>query len=305
MDIKQAEGIASALHKMDVEALRTALELGADATEVDDKKFFEFLVDKQGKIVKEREDRGYQRAQKTVLQNLEKDLRKTYGVEDADLQGTELVEHIVNAVKEDAAAKGGKSKLTDDDIKKHPLYLELEKTKKKETETLKAEYETKIKAEADAREYDRLLSSVDSEAEKIFTSIGDAILPEDASIAAKHKKRLLLDELKAFKFQKNGDEILVLKEDGTRYEDKAGNPVSFKDLVTTTAKQNFQFKAAQDRKSPGGDNNPPKDFDKGAKKYTGAAPKDANDYVKLLTDNSLAPDVKAEIKEVYGAQFHN
>ena len=308
MDIKIAEGVASALHKLDAEALREALNITAEDKEVDDKKFFDFLQDKQGTLIKEREKKGFDRAKSTVLSDLEKQIRKEFSVDDAELQGVDLVRHIADTTREAAEAKGGKSgKLTDDDVKKHPLFIDLEKAKKKEVEDLKKDFDTKIKAKEDEREYDKLLTDIDSEADKIFSSIGEAVLPEDASIAAKHKKRLLIDELRSFKFQKseNGD-IIVLNADGTRHEDKAGNAKGFKDLVSDIAKQNFQFKAGQERKLPGNGNPPPGGNGGGKeKKYTGNAPKDASEYVGLLINGSITAEQKQEIKETYGPQFQN
>lgn len=308
MDIKIAEGVASALHKLDAEALREALNITAEDKEVDDKKFFDFLQDKQGSLIKEREKKGFDRAKSTVLSDLEKQIRKEFSVDDAELQGVDLVRHIADTTREAAEAKGGKSgKLTDDDVKKHPLFIDLEKAKKKEVEDLKKDFDTKIKAKDDERDYDRLLTDIDSEAEKVFASIGEAVLPEDASIAAKHKKRLLMDELRGFKFQKseNGD-IIVLNADGTRHEDKAGNAKGFKDLVSEIAKQNFQFKAGQERKLPGnGGGTPPANGGGKEKKYTGNAPKDATEYVGLLINGSITAEQKQEIKETYGPQFQN
>lgn len=308
MDIKIAEGVASALHKLDAEALREALNITAEDKEVDDKKFFDFLQDKQGTLIKEREKKGFDRAKSTVLSDLEKQIRKEFSIDDAELQGVDLVRHIADTTREAAEAKGGKSgKLTDDDVKKHPLFIDLEKAKKKEVDDLKKDFDAKIKAKDDERDYDRLLTDIDSEAEKVFSSIGEAVLPEDASIAAKHKKRLLMDELRAFKFQKseNGD-IIVLNADGTRHEDKAGNAKGFKDLVSEIAKQNFQFKAGQERKLPGnGGGAPPPGGGGKEKKYTGNAPKDASEYVGLLTNSAITPEQKQEIKEAYGPQFQN
>ena len=308
MDIKIAEGVASALHKLDAEALREALNITAEDKEVDDKKFFDFLQDKQGSLIKEREKKGFDRAKSTVLSDLEKQIRKEFSVDDAELQGVDLVRHIADTTREAAEAKGGKSgKLTDDDVKKHPLFIDLEKAKKKEVDDLKKDFDAKIKAKDDERDYDRLLTDIDSEAEKVFTSIGEAVLPEDASIAAKHKKRLLMDELRAFKFQKseNGD-IIVLNADGTRHEDKAGNAKGFKDLVSEIAKQNFQFKAGQERRAPGNGGVATHANGGGKeKKYTGNAPKDASEYVGLLTNSAITPEQKQEIKETYGPQFQN
>lgn len=306
MNIKHAEGIASRLYKIDVDGLRGALQIADDVEEIDEKSFIELLVSKQSEVIKDRFDRGYQSAESKVLKTLEKEIRSEFGIDSAELKGIDLVRAAIDSAKEEAGKSAPKSKLTDDDVKKHPLYLELEKAKKTEVETLKTEYETKIKAELDSREYERLLGTVDQEADKIFATLGTPVLPEDATIAQKHKQKLLFDELRGFKFQKNGDDVIVLKQDGTRVEDKAGNAKSLKDIVAEIAKGNFVFKASEDRKSAGnGGDSGSNGSNGGTKKFTGNAPKTAQEYVGLLTSNELSIEQKSEIKEVYGPGFAN
>jgi hypothetical protein len=306
VNIKHAEGIASRLYKIDVDGLRGALQIADDVEEIDEKSFIELLVSKQSEVIKDRFDRGYQSAESKVLKTLEKEIRSEFGIDSAELKGIDLVRAAIDSAKEEAGKSAPKSKLTDDDVKKHPLYLELEKAKKTEVETLKTEYETKIKAELDSREYERLLGTVDQEADKIFATLGTPVLPEDATIAQKHKQKLLFDELRGFKFQKNGDDVIVLKQDGTRVEDKAGNAKSLKDIVAEIAKGNFVFKASEDRKSAGnGGDSGSNGSNGGTKKFTGSAPKTAQEYVGLLTSNELSIEQKSEIKEVYGPGFAN
>jgi hypothetical protein len=306
VNIKHAEGIASRLYKIDVDGLRGALQIADDVEEIDEKSFIELLVSKQSEVIKDRFDRGYQSAESKVLKTLEKEIRSEFGIDSAELKGIDLVRAAIDSAKEEAGKSAPKSKLTDEDVKKHPLYLELEKAKKTEVETLKTEYETKIKAELDSREYERLLGTVDQEADKIFATLGTPVLPEDATIAQKHKQKLLFDELRGFKFQKNGDDVIVLKQDGTRVEDKAGNAKSLKDIVAEIAKGNFVFKASEDRKSAGnGGDSGSNGSNGGTKKFTGNAPKTPQEYVGLLTSNELSIEQKSEIKEVYGPGFAN
>lgn len=296
LDISIAEGIASSLHKLDAEALRTALKLDADAKEVEPQAFYDFLAAKQGEVIKQRQDQGYQRGQSESLTRLEKDLRKEFGVDDGDEKGLDLIRRIVES-KSDSK----KSKFTDDDVKKHPLYLELEKKSLKQADDIKKEYETKLTEITTKQEYDKLLSELDQDALKIFNEIGPAVLPDDESVKSNIIKKLLLDELKSgVKYQKQENGLLIVKEDGTRLEDKAGNAVTFKDYVTSIAKQNFQFKKAEPRDP----NNPkPPGQDPAEKKYKGAAPKTAQEYIGLLANESLTPEMKSEIKATYGANF--
>ncbi len=291
---------------MDGAALRQALQIDdVSVDEIDENKFIELMISKQSEVLKDRFDRGFQKAQGEILNKLEKEIRTEFDIDNADLKGVDLVKHVAEKVKEDAAKTAPKSKLTDDDVKKHPVYLELEKAKTKEIQTVKTEYETKIKAEQDAREYEKTLAVVTDKAKAYFKELGEAVLPDDANVAERIVQKLLIEEIKAGrKFEPNGDDFIALKEDGTREEDKAGNAKTLKDIVAEVAKTNFQFKAGSDKKFPGngGDPTPPKPG-AGGGKYKGAAPKTSDDYVKLLLSPDLSSDEKLEIRDVYGSQF--
>lgn len=309
IDFTIAESFASSLHKIDAAGLRKALEISDDEKEIDSQKLIDFLISEQSKKLKLRDDAGYQRAEKKILSGLEKDLRTEFNISDdetAELKGLDLIKHIVESVKAEPG-KAGKGKLTDDEIKKHPLYLELEKSKSAEVKKIQTDYETKIKEITDGQEYEKLLTDVERQALQIFTEMGDAILPEEKSIAEKHVNKLLIGELKSYKFQKNGDDILVLNPDGTRKEDKAGNAVTLKDLTQDVAKSNFQFKQSQKRDNTGngGKDDKGQGGSGGTKKYTGAAPKSGQEYVELLLNPELPADAKTEIRETYGPQFSN
>ncbi len=306
MKIKHAESFASKLFKMDGVALRQALQIDDDSVdEIDENKFIELMVSKQSDVIKERFDRGYQKAQGEVLTKLEKEIRSEFDIDSTDLKGVDLVKHVTEKVREDATKTAPKSKLTDDDVKKHPVYLELEKAKTKEIQTVKTEYETKIKAEQDARQYEKTLAVVTDKAKAYFKELGEAVLPDDANVADRIVQKLLIEEISnGRKFEANGDDFIALKADGTREEDKAGNAKSLKDIVAEVAKTNFQFKAGSDKKFPGngGDDKPPKPG-AGGGKYKGAAPKTSEDYVKLLLSADLSIEEKSEVKDVYGSQF--
>jgi hypothetical protein len=308
MTKKEVLTVLDKLFKISSEKVAEALTLSdemADTDQVDEKKFLDVLLAEQSKRVKLKFDDGYKAAEKKIKSDLEKELKDEYNIE-TDLQGLDLVKHIIEAQAPES--KGGKSKLTDEEVKKHPIYLKLEADKKKEAETLNKDWDTKLKAEQESRNYEKLLVDMDDEAIKLFKEIGEPILPEDKAIADKHVKRLLLDELKTGrKFQKTEAGYLILDADGKRVEDQAGNPVTLKDLVTNTARSNFQFKAAQDRNSPANKNGQQQQQQQqqGQKKYAGKPPANASDYMNTLLDETLEPEVKADYKTQYGKQFSN
>ena len=75
-------------------------------------------IKKNAPVPKDRLDNEYKRAEKETMTRFEKSLKDKYSVE-SDKEGVELVDSIISA-----KAKPGK--LSDDDVKKHPLYLDLE-----------------------------------------------------------------------------------------------------------------------------------------------------------------------------------
>jgi hypothetical protein len=305
--LKHAEALVSRLYKMDSAALRQGLDIDDDVDEIDEKQFIELMFKTQTEFSKKRFDAGFQKAQSETLGKLEKEIRNEFGIDDAELKGLDLVKHVTDSVKEEASKTAGKNKMTDDDVKKHPLYLELEKSRKKEIETIKSEYETKIKAEQDARQYEKTLTTVQEKAKALFAELGEPVLPEDKAVADRMIQKLLLDELSSGrKFEANGNDFIALKADGSRDEDGAGNVKTLKDIVAEIGKTNFQFKASQERKMPGNGGDPnPKPAPGKTVKYTGNAPKDSKEYVNLLTSPDYTPEQKSEIKQVFGPQFAN
>ena len=205
------ENAADLLKQWDVERVKTLRSTGGD----------------NKKALEDQRKRGYKEAR----EELEKELREQYGIE-SDKQGAGLVAEIV--------AKASKSDLPEDKIKRHPLYLSLEKRLTDETKTLKEQHEAE-RGELE-KQYAKKFTLTDvkrralEELEKM-----NPVLPENATIAA-NWKRLFADAFNDYEFeqQENGG-YLVLKGE-KRFEDDHGNPVGFDKLVKETAAQFFQFK---------------------------------------------------------------
>ncbi len=105
------------------------------------------------------------------------------------------------------------------------------------------------------------------------------ILPEDPK-KAKALKDILINELKRNKYQKVEDSYIPLKDDGTPLQDNHANNVPFTDHVKGIAERYFDFKKAEERSSPGNKPVP----GQGAKVRV---PKDKDDYVEMMRDNTL------------------
>ena len=92
-------------------------------------------IKKNAPVPKERLDNEYKRGVKEGLKELESTVKEKYSI-DSEKLGIELIDELL-------ADKSKKIKITDDDVKKHPLYLDLEKSRvaKAEFDALKGEYD--------------------------------------------------------------------------------------------------------------------------------------------------------------------
>jgi len=287
-----------------------------DPEKFDEEKAIKLIIDKDKERIeaiktesKNKFNDGYKKAQGEVLSTFEKKLKEKYGIED-ELQGEELIDAILEAKTTDLRKKAGNNQLTEEEIKKLPSYLKLEKDLKKAVEDARAEGESKLKALQHEYSQKETFSKVRDAALAKFKAVGDVILPADAEKAQKMIQRLLIDELIDYDFQiDDRGKFLVLHKDGdkkgNRVEDDHGHALEFDDLISRIAKSNFDFKVADDRSNPGNGGKPKQQDPPGntAKKYSGKAPANAKEYAEILLDASLDLETKSDFKAQYGKQF--
>lgn len=173
----------------------------------------------------------YKRGKKEALEALESALREQYKV-DSDKTGADLIADIVAAT--------AKSDLPEEKVKRHPLYLQLEKAKIDEVKALKEQAEAeraKIESEfgrkftlAEIRQ--RAISDLD----KL-----NPILPESPEIAANYKS-LYAQAFEQYDYQRQEDGTFLVLKGEQRLEDAHGNPVTLDQLQRQTAAKFFQFK---------------------------------------------------------------
>lgn len=235
-------------------------------------------IKKNAPIDPERLKNEYGRGKKEALDGFEKALKEKYSI-DVDKQGVELVDSIL-------AAKSKPTKMTDDEVKKHPLYVALEKER-----VPKEEYDNKVKELEDFKnniEIEKQYSILKEEARTLLHEMNPII--SENSLVAKTRED---DFLKKFeKYRREGD--IILDENGARLEDGHGNPLPFKELVKNVAQANYDFPMQGDKGNTG--NNEP-----GIKKPVHiTVPKTEEEYVKMMNQE---PDLQKRIaiKEAYHA----
>jgi hypothetical protein len=177
---------------------------------------------------------GYAKAKKDVLTDFEKTLRELYEVE-SDATGPELVEAIIAA-----KAKPGAKEITEDDVKKHPVYQNAEKTHKAALKAVQTEWETKLNERESQFKKGETFNTVAAKALAKRNSL-NPVIPTNPKVAANIEKSFL-DELKQFDYEVQGDNILVMK-DGKVIDDGHGHSLEFDKMIEDHAGGFYEFKA--------------------------------------------------------------
>lgn len=230
---------------------------------------------------------GHKKGKSESLKDLEKQIRTDFNLEDESLKGIDLIK-AVHALDRQA----GKNGLTDDDIKKSSLYIQLQKRlddASKETET---KVSTALKDAETKFNRERTLSSVKSKALELFEGL-NPVLPEDKSRAAKQKEWLLKD-LEGYEYDSAEDGSFIVKKDGKAVADDHGNLIDFGQLIKTTASSYFDFKQSAARGSEGN-----KSDGSGGSAFV---PKNEAEYLKYISDTSVSVEDRGAVRDAWQKQ---
>lgn len=222
-------------------------------------------------------DNGYKKAQGEVLGKLEKEISDKYDIK-SDKKGIELFDEIIEL-------KTTPSDLTDDKIKVHPLYRNLEKESAKKIKEAEDAAQSKIDAKEKEITRNSTLSKIKALADAKLKELKPIFNTIDPTKVQNQIDKLLLSELNGYDYEIQGEDIIVMK-DGKRLEDPHGKAISFDDLVKKTAATNWEFEEGTGRQGSGADNDDPaKKAAAAAKqtKYTGVVPKTDEEYSKAFS----------------------
>lgn len=253
----------------------------------------------------ERFNNGIKKGTLETATKFEKAIKKALNVE-TDLVGDEFLTHIETDVVPNLN-KGGKegvidfTKITDEDLKKVPAYIRKENEHKTALQTKEQEKLDAVNAEKEAQKQTGFFSKASNKALAILES-KKPILPADAVKAQTLKEKLLVDELKGYKFIDDGKgNPIPMGEDGKQLQNANGVDMSFEELVGSIADKNFEYQAATPRTPVNNKNNPsPANPDA---KYTGEVPTSKEKYIELLMDGSIDLEQKTILKDTYSEQF--
>lgn len=229
---------------------------------------------------------GYKKAKGEALTDFEKSLREKYKVSDETLQGESLIEtiladHITEATKGIESKKGA---ITDDEIKKHPLYLKLESDKSKAIADNTKEWEDKLKEAQKGFEKANIFSTVKDKALSMLSG-DNYVLPEDAEIAENQKSWFLRD-LTGFEYERTDDGNTYPIKDGKRIEDAHGHAVTLDEFLKGKLAKSFPIKINNGGANAGNNNNAGAN---GGSSGSGAIgkPKNIDELSKIVNDTSI------------------
>jgi len=174
---------------------------------------------------------------KEIMEDFEKKIKATYGSESTS-KGIDLVKEIIDQVSE--------CDITDEKVKQHHLYIELEKLKSREDyDALQNDFnDFKLNQDKISR-----LTTVKSNVLSIFSNLNP--IESQNTVVAQTRREDFLNKFEQYDYeiQDNGDHLIL--QHGNRKEDQHGNPVKFTDFVKGIAEQNYDFAQSVPRGSPG------------------------------------------------------
>lgn len=245
---------------------------------------------------KKLQEETYKAAERKLKGNLEELIKTTFGLEDVEYDG---IEAYLEAAKAKVSSTSSSGALTEDDIKKHPVYLKLERENRKSIDNLKKEHETAIANIQQEFEKGKILDEVVAVGMKHFDSL-KPILSSDPKKAANQRK-LVEEIIRKNNYEKNTDGYLPLTADGKRIEDEFKNPVTFEKHIEALTGELFDFQVGEERKSPnedlgGGGENNGGGTGSTLKKYRGALPKNQKELNQLLFDSKIEIEQRQELQ---------
>jgi hypothetical protein len=255
----------------------------SDEEQIDEKEVLSTLKEKDktriSGLKKTSFDDGYKKAESKEKSTLEKKLKEKFSVE-SDKVGDELIDEVFEAAQKTPGNEGGEpAKITDDAVKKHPVFLSMESNLQKQLKEQKTTFEKQLTDKEAEYSQKQVFDSISKKAIALFES-WNPILSADANKAA-NQRTFLIEKLKGIDYEMVEDQI-ILNKDGKLLEDGHGNKITFEKYVRDTAEQFFDFKTATERSAPAsGEKEKQQQQQQQQQKYTGKLPTTEAEYLSL------------------------
>lgn len=204
---------------------------------------------KQNADNKDSFNQGYAKALKESREKFEKEIKDSFEV-DSENTGLDLINEIVT-LKAPAGGQGSAT-VTDDDVKKHPVYQNMEKTFKKQLKDVQDDYTTKLTEVETQAKRNETFHSVRENAATILEKM-NPVLAKNPTVA-NTVKGLFFDTLKGFDYERQEDGTFMVMKDGKVQQDGHGHTKSFEDIVKGIAGNFFEFQENSGGQNAGNQN---------------------------------------------------
>lgn len=231
---------------------------------------------------------GYKKAKGEVLSELEKELKSSFSFDGTE-QGVDLVKAIVT--KASTGGNGGKGNLTDEDVKKHPLFLNLQDAHAKKAQEIETQWQEKYTNLENTHKKDVTVAGIKSKAFSVLDGL-NPIYPTTEAVR-NNLKNTFAKTFEGFDYQEVDGRTLIL-ENGKVKEDLHGNRVDLDSFIKETAANYFEFKQNNGGGNEGGGD------DKGNGGNGGGAnlePKTLEDLTKIADDPNISNEDKQKAFE--------
>lgn len=306
MDYKKIiTGLLSKAHKLDDGKVAELLKDGEDGItedaiitallEIDSARVAKLKnsADTTGKF-----QEGYAKAKKEEREAFEKEIRERFKIE-SDAKGVDLIDEIVTVSTE--GVKGKKGEVTEDDVKKHPVYQNLEGRYKKDIKAKDEEWQSKLTEVETKYKAENTFGTVKNKALAVLDGL-KPVLPGTPEVAA-NQKQWFITALKDYEYDLQDDRVVVMK-DGKVVEDGHGNSIGFDELVKTSAAKFFEFQQNNGGANAGNNNDGGQGGSGGGAAYPTGVKKPTNmdELSAVLNDTNIKLADRQKIAEVYEAE---
>lgn len=218
----------------------TAALLGMDVERVS-------LLKKANADNKDSFNQGYAKAKKEERAAFENEVKEALGIS-SDTTGIDLINEVI-AEK----VKGAGGSMTEEDIKKSPVYQSMErqfKAQLKEAETTSATKLEELQKEFQATQ---TFNTVKDKASQLLAGL-NPVQSKNERVASTIKNQFL-NELKGYEYQVQDDGSLLVMKDGKVETNSHGHTKSFDDIVKEVAGNFYEFSNNNGGGNAGNENN--------------------------------------------------
>lgn len=248
----------------------------------------------KGGDTKESFDKGYKKATAELLTKRDNDVKEHYGLT-TELKGLDLVNEVLKVKLKAIETK----EITPDEIKTSPTYQtaiqKLNDANKLKIVEINDNHSKEIKVFK--RKED--LVSVISAADKLIDSEINPIWSKDA-VRSLSQRKLIHDSISTSNYKDNpGGLPIVLDSEGKALEDAHGNPITFKEHITSKVTALLDLQTSKNRKSAGTHEEEAADVAvKESYNWNGQKPKDDDQFIKM-TSEANSSEEKMDILKSY------